>query len=322
VTATGTLVGLEAIRRAADRIAGVARRTPLVDVSDAAGRALHVKCENLQPVGAFKLRGAYNMIARLDPVARARGVITYSSGNHGAAVAYAARRIGIPAVIVMPTTAPDVKVRGASALGAEVLFEGTTTLHRKARAEREQASRGLVMVPPFDHEWIIEGQGTAGLEVIDQLPELATVVVQMGGGGLISGVAAAVKALKPQVRIVGVEPKGAPKMGASLAAGHPVTLEHVQSIADGLLAVRPGDLTFAHVQRLVDDIVQVDDGSIARATVWLFERAHVVVEPSGAVGVAAILEGLVQAPDPIVAILSGGNIALDALAGLSQQFAS
>lgn len=326
MSAKDTLVGLDAIRAAAARITGVARRTPLLNVSDivsaAARRSLHLKCENLQPVGAFKLRGAYNMIARLDPAERARGVLTYSSGNHGAAVAYAARRLGIPALIVMPTTAPDVKVRGAKALGAEVLFEGTTTLQRKARAEREQAARGFVMVPPFDHEWIIEGQGTAGLEIIEQLPETGTVVVPVGGGGLIAGVSAAVKALKPAVRVVGVEPAGARKMSASLAAGRPVTLEGTHSIADGLLAARPGDLPFAHVQRFVDEIVQVDETPIARATVWLFERARLVVEPSGAVTVAAICEGLVNGPDPVVAMLSGGNIAIDALARLSKQLSS
>lgn len=322
MSATGTGVALDAIRDAARRISGVALRTPLVDVTAAAERPLHLKCENLQPIGAFKIRGAYNMIARLEPAVRARGVITYSSGNHGAAVAYAAKRLGIPSVIVMPTTAPDVKVRGARALGAEVVFEGTTTLHRKARAEQEQAARGLVMVPPFDHEWIIEGQGTAGLEIIEQLPEVATVIVPVGGGGLIAGVSTAVKALKPGVRIVGVEPAGAPKMSASLAAGHPVTLDKTSSIADGLLAVRPGELTFAHVARLVDEIVQVDERAIACATLWLFSRARLVVEPSGAVGVAALLEGNITTGEgPSVAVLSGGNIALDTLVELAQQFA-
>jgi threonine dehydratase len=317
MSATGILVSLEAIREAAERISGVALRTPLVDVSAAAGWPLHLKCENLQPVGAFKLRGAYNMIARLDASIRSRGVITYSSGNHGAAVAYAARRLAIPCVIVMPTTAPEIKIAAARALGAEVIFEGTTTLHRKARAEREQEARGLVMIPPFDHEWIIEGQATVGLEILEQLPEAATVVVPVGGGGLVSGVSAAIKALKPHVRVVGVEPAGAPKMSASLAAGHPVTLDRVSSIADGLLAVRPGDLTFEHVKRFVDEIVQVDEEAIARAALWLFARAHLVVEPSGAVGVAALLEGSVRRQGPAVAILSGGNVAVETLAALA-----
>jgi threonine dehydratase len=316
---TTTLAPLVAFTAAAARIKGVARRTPLLNVSDVAGRSLHLKCENLQPTAAFKIRGASNMIARLDPAERARGVLTYSSGNHGQAVAYAARAVGIPAVIVMPTTAPAVKVQGARELGAEVIFEGTTTLHRKARAEQEQASRGLVMVPPFDHEWIIEGQGTAGLEIVDDLPDVGTVVVQVGGGGLISGVSAAVKALRPNVRVVGVEPRDAPKMSASLAAGHPITLDKTESIADGLLAVRPGDLTFAYAQRFVDDIVQVGDEAIVRAMRWLFDRARLVAEPSGAVAAAAVFEGLVAGPEPVVAIVSGGNIALETLVELTSR---
>jgi threonine dehydratase len=315
---TVTLASLNAFTQAAARIHGVARRTPLLDVSDVAGRALHLKCENLQPIGAFKIRGAYNMIAQLDPAERARGVLTYSSGNHGQAVAYAAKVLGIPAVIVMPTTAPAVKVQGARALGAEVIFEGTTTLHRRARAEQEQTARGLMMVPPFDHEWIIEGQGTAGLEILEDLPETGTVVVPVGGGGLISGVSGAVKALRPGVRVVGVEPAGAPKMSVSLAAGHPVTLESTTSIADGLLAIRPGDLTFAYAQRFVDDIVQVSDEAIIRATLWLFDRARLVVEPSGAASVAAVFEDLVNGPEPVVAMISGGNVALETLTGLSR----
>lgn len=313
---TSTLVSLDAIRAAAGRIKGVARRTPLLDVSDVAGRSLHLKCENLQPIGAFKVRGAYNMMARLDPAERSRGVITYSSGNHGNAVAYAARRLGIPAVIVMPTTAPAVKVDGARELGAEVIFEGTTTLHRKARAEQEQQARGLVMIPPFDHEWIIEGQGTVGLEIVEQLSEVGTVVVQVGGGGLIAGVSAAVKALKPNVRVIGAEPAGAPKMTMSRRAGHPVTLESSKSMADGLLAVRPGELTFLHAQQFVDEVVTVDEEAIARATRWLFERAHLVVEPSGAVATAAVIKGLIQDPEPVVAVLSGGNVSIETLASL------
>ncbi len=313
---TAALVSLHAVRAAARRIEGVARRTPLVDVTDIAGQSLLLKCENLQPMGAFKIRGAYNMIAQLPPDERARGVITYSSGNHGQAVAYAARRLGIPAVIVMPTTAPAVKVDGARELGAEVLFEGTTTLHRKARAEKEQQARGLVMVPPFDHERIIEGQGTVGLEIVEQLPEVGTVVVQVGGGGLIAGVSAAVKLLKPAVRVVGVEPAGAPKMTASRRVGHPVTLDSTTSIADGLLAVRPGELTFLHAQQFVDDVVTVDDAAIVKTTRWLVERAHLVVEPSGAVAAAAVFEGLVDGPAPVVAVISGGNVSLATLASL------
>jgi threonine dehydratase len=311
------LVSLDIIRDAARRIRDVAVVTPLLEVrDDPAERArrtgLLLKCENLQASGAFKIRGAYNMVAQLSPEERERGVITYSSGNHGLALALAARLLGAPAVIVMPTKASPVKVDGARRFGAEVLFEGTTTLERKARAEVEAKARGLTIVPPFDHEWIIAGQGTMGLEILAQCPTLAAVYVQMSGGGLISGVSAAIKQSKPSVRIIGVEAAGAARMTASLKAGRPVTLEKVSGVADGLLAVRPGDLTFAHVKAFVDEVVTVDDAGILDALRWLFERAKLVVEPSGAITVAAALKRAPEGdgPDhPTVAVLSGGNVA-------------
>ncbi len=309
------LVHLDDVRAAARRIQGVARVTPVVSLSERGEMPLAAKCENLQPVGAFKIRGAYNMLVQLPPADLARGVITYSSGNHGQAVAYAARLLGAPAVIVMPTTAPPVKVDGVRALGAEVIFEGTTSAERKARAEAEAARRGLAMVPPFDHPWIIAGQGTVGLEILDQCPLVDTVVVPVGGGGLIAGVAAAIKHVRPSVRIVGVEPVGAAKMTASLAAGAPVTLDRVASIADGLLPVRPGDLTFAHVRAYADQMVTVEDSAIERAMAWLFSRAHLVVEPSGAASLAAVQVGAVaRRPSGVtVVVLSGGNVALETL---------
>ena len=199
MTFTTSLVSLADIRAAAERVRPIVRTTPLVDVSGAAGRPLVLKCESLQPGGAFKIRGAYNMVARLTPEQRARGVITYSSGNHGQAMALAARELGAPAVVVMPTTAPAIKVEGARSFGAEVIFAGTTSAHRRERAEAEAASRGLTMVPPFDHAWIIEGQGTAGLEILEQCPDVAAIVVPVGGGGLVAGIAAAVKPLRPEV---------------------------------------------------------------------------------------------------------------------------
>ena len=306
--ASTSLVSFDDVRAAATRIAGVARRTPLIDVGGVNGEpAFTVKCENMQPAGAFKIRGAYNMLAQFSPDARAAGVITYSSGNHGQAVAFAAQLLGVTAVVVMPETAPRVKVNGAERLGAEVLFAGTTVLDRKSRAESEAAARGLTMVPPFDHPWIIAGQGTCGLEIVEQRPSVTVVYVPMGGGGLISGVAVAVNALRPVVRVVGVEPAGAPKMTASRAAGRPVTLPKTASIADGLVAVRPGDFTFAHVQALVDDVLTVDDGEIASAVKWLFDNANVVAEPSGAASVAAVLRGKTAGED-VVAVVSGGNV--------------
>ncbi len=314
------LVSLADIRAAEARIRGVARLTPLLDLSlalpaGAAVKQLLVKCENLQPAGAFKIRGAYNMLSRLGADERGRGVITYSSGNHGQSLALAAHLLGVRAFIVMPTTAPAIKVAGARRYGAEVVFEGTTTLERKARAEAEAAARGLTMVPPFDHPWIIEAQGTIGLEIVSQCPEVETVYVQVGGGGLISGIAAAIKRLKPGARVVGVEPAGAPKMSTSLAAGAPVTLARTASVADGLLAVRPGELTFAHVQALVDEVITIDDERTLDALRWLFRDAKLVVEPSGAITVAAGLAGLSRpGGGPAVAVLSGGNVAPEAFA--------
>ncbi len=315
-----SLVSLSDIKQAAARICGVARVTPLLDLSlalpsSAADRRLFVKCENLQPAGAFKIRGAFNMLAQLGERERASGVITYSSGNHGQSLALAAHILGVRAVIVMPTTVPAVKVEGARRYGAEVLFEGTTTLHRKARAEAEAAERGLTMVPPFDHPWIIAGQGTTGLEICEQLPDVSTVYVQVGGGGLISGIAAAVKGINPGVRVIGVEPKGAPKMSTSLAAGRPVTLPSTSSVADGLLAVRPGEITFTHVQALVDEVVTIEDGATLDALRWLFRDAKVVVEPSGAITVAAALARAGSPKTgPTVAVLSGGNVEPEAFA--------
>ena len=306
-----SLISLGDVRTAAARIAGVARRTPLIEVGGVHGEpAFTVKCENMQPTGAFKIRGAYNMLAQLSPDARAAGVITYSSGNHGQAVAFAAQLLGVTAVVVMPEAASPVKVEGAKRLGAEVLFAGTTVLDRKSRAESEAAARRLTMVPPFDHPWIIAGQGTCGLEIVDQRPSVTVVYVPVGGGGLISGVASAIKALRPNVRIVGVEPAGAAKMTASRTAGHPVTLSKTASIADGLISVRPGDLTFAHVQALVDDVVTVDEGDIAAAVKWLFDNANVVAEPSGAATVAAVLRDHLAGED-VVAVLSGGNVSAE-----------
>lgn len=314
------LVSLSDIQQAARRIRPVARVTPLLDLSlslppGCACAPLLVKCENLQPGGAFKIRGAYNMLSRLGEDERRRGVVTYSSGNHGQSLALAAHLLGIRALVVMPTTAPPVKVAGAKRYGAEVVFEGTTTLHRKARAETEAAARGLTIVPPFDHPWIIEGQGTIGLEILDQCPEVDTVYVQVSGGGLIAGVAAAIKHVKPAARIIGVEPAGAAKMSASLAAGAPVTLPATASVADGLMAVRPGDLTFAHVQALVDEVVTIEDEATLDALRWLFRDAKLVVEPSGAITVAAALSGVARTgTGPAVAVLSGGNVAPEAFA--------
>jgi threonine dehydratase len=314
------LVTLDDIRSAAARISGIARRTPLVHGSTSPGAtALRLKCENMQVAGAFKIRGAANMLARFGRDELARGVITYSSGNHAQALACAAGLLGVPAVVVMPTTAPPVKVSGTRAFGADVMFAGTTSAERKAAAERIQHARGLVMVPPFDHPWIIAGQGTVGLEIIDECPDVHEIFVPVGGGGLLAGVAAAVKALRPETRVIGVEPAGAAKMSRSLAAGSPLTLESTASIADGLLPVRPGDLTFAHARALVDEVVTVDEDRLRDAVRYVAREARILVEPSGAASVAAVLQrygSTADAAHPVVAILSGGNIALDQIAAI------
>jgi threonine dehydratase len=318
------LVALDDIRAAASRIHGVTRVTPLIEACELVGcgrpdaPALRLKCENLQVGGAFKIRGAYNMAAQLTEDRRRAGLMTYSSGNHGLAIALTARMLGVPAVIVMPTTAPAVKVDGARSLGADVLFEGSTTIQRKARAEVEAAARGMTIVPPFDHEQIVAGQGTIGLEILEQCPDVATVYVQMSGGGLISGIATAVKRSRPSVEVVGVEPSGAARMTASLAAGEPVTIAAIASIADGLLAVRPGEITFRHVRAFVDRVVTVEDAGIVDALRWLFAHARLVAEPSGAITVAAAhadaRSGRASTRGPAVAVISGGNVEAAAFA--------
>ena len=306
-----TYVSLDDIRAAAGRVQGTAVRTPVLTLPWPGPGDAHpfwIKCENLQPMGAFKIRGAFNMLAQLPADARARGVITYSSGNHGQGVAMAAKVLGVPAVVVMPTTAPAVKVEGVRTYGAEVIFEGTTSLDRQRRAEAEAAARGLSIIPPFDHPMIIAGQGTVALELLDQVPDLGTVFVPMGGGGLIAGVSAAIKQARPEVRVVGVEPQSAAKMRAALDAGRPVTLDRSSSIADGLMNLRAGDVTFAHVQRFVDELVAVPDDAIAEAVGWLYRQARLVVEPSGAATTAAVTLGLGGPVGTVAAVVSGGNV--------------
>lgn len=308
------LVSLDDIRAAADRVKSAAVRTPALAVPWPGPEPAHrfiIKCENLQPMGAFKVRGAFNMLAQLTDDQRARGVVTYSSGNHGQGVAMAAHAMGVHAVIVMPTTAPAVKVEGVRSYGAEVIFEGTTSIARQQRAEKEAAERGLTVIPPFDHPMVIAGQGTVGLELLEQVPDLATVYVPMGGGGLIAGVSTALKLSRPSVRVIGVEPAGAMKMRAARDAGHPVTLEKTASIGDGIMNMRAGDITFAHVQQHVDELVAVPDEAMAKAVAWLFRNGRIVAEPSGAAPTAAAMLGLGGPVGTVVAIVSGGNVQPD-----------
>jgi threonine dehydratase len=314
------LVGLTEIESAARRLTGVAIPTPLIyadSVSDETGAQVRIKYENLQRAGSFKIRGAYNFISQLSDEQVAPGVITYSSGNQGQAVALAAKLRGIRAVVVMPTTAPKVKRDGAQRLGAELVFAGTTSLERKERAEQIAERDGLAIVPPSDHRHIIAGQGTVGLEIVRAWPDVDLVLVPVGAGGLAAGVAAAVKRIQPKARVVGVEPRGAASMRLALDNGSPQILPEVDTIADGLAPVIVGQLTFEHARDLMDDVITVDDDAIRRATALLIGRQKVVVEFSGATAVAGLLSGRIDGEGGRVAIVvSGGNIDPSQLAAL------
>jgi threonine dehydratase len=314
------LVGLDAFREAHERIRPAIVRTPLYP-SDVLTRELgtdvRLKLESLQRTGSFKFRGAYNYVSQLSADARSKGVITYSSGNHAQAVALAAQLHGARAVVVMPTTSPQIKQEGAKRLGAEVVLEGTTFLERMAKAESLAEERGLVMVPPFDDPTIIAGAGTVGLEMAEDWDAFDSVLVPIGGGGLCSGTAAALRRLRPDIRIYGVEPTGGASMKAALEAGQPVTLDSSTSVADGLLPVRTGNLTFKHVREFVDDVVLVDDDAIREAVSFLFKQQKLVVEFSGAATVAALRSGKVETEGRgVVAVISGGNVDPALLVGL------
>jgi threonine dehydratase len=315
-----SLVTKQDIERAAEAIKGVAARTPLIEahwLSEKLGYEVRLKCENLQRAGAFKIRGAYNAISRVSDSERKRGVITFSSGNHGQAVALAAKLFGVKAVVVMPTTAPGVKVEGAKRLGAEVVLEGTTSTHRYDKAMELAAQYGYVVIPPFDHLDVIAGQGTVGLEILQDLPEVKAVLIPVGGGGQLAGVAAYIKQAKPECVTVGVEPEVADAMYQSRQAGAPVTIKAQPTIADGLMPVRPGDITFEHAQKFVDELVRVPDDAIISATREVIQNAKLVVEFSGAATVAALLSGAYKpAAGPVVAVLSGGNLDPARLAAL------
>jgi threonine dehydratase len=311
------LVGLAELRDAAYTLAPVAVHTPLLPGIGLEGNGpIFVKPEMLQRGGAFKFRGAYNFLAHLTVQERARGVIAPSSGNHAQAVALAARMFGVPATVVMPITVTDAKKNGAVRLGARVELAGTTTQDRMDRAIEIARAEGSTIVPPYDHAVIIAGQGTAGLEIAEDLPEVRTVLVPVGGGGLSAGVATAIKLTAPHARVIGVEPEGAPKLTRARQQGAPAKLEATNSIADGLLAVEIGRLTFSHHQMYLDDVVTVPDAALPRAMRFLMDRMKLIAEPSGAITVAAILEGIVQPAGSTVAVLSGGNIEWPGLVSL------
>jgi threo-3-hydroxy-L-aspartate ammonia-lyase len=319
VAVTTEFVPLEAIRAAAADLAGVAVRTPLLPadaLSDQLDTPVYVKPESLQRVGAFKIRGAWTLVRRLAREG-ATGVVTYSSGNHGQAVAYAARRLGLRAVVVMPETVSEAKRRGVERLGGEVVIAGRTSADRYDRARALSAEQGLAMAPPFDHESIIAGQGTVGLEIVEDCPDVGVVCVPVGGGGLSSGVATAVKALRPAAEVVTVEPEGAPKFFTSRAKGERVVLERTASIADGLITLSVGVLNYRHLVRFTDRSVLVSDAAIREAVRYAVDRLKLVLEPSGAATLAWLLaqpSGALRGP--VVAVLSGGNVEWEGLAHL------
>lgn len=306
------LVSKADLHSAARKLGPVAVHTPLLP-APFLGDDVWLKPEMLQRGGAFKLRGAYNFISRLSPKVRKRGVVAPSSGNHAQAVALAARLLGAPAIVVMPTTVTPAKRGGAERLGARIELAGTTTQDRMDRALEIVEAEGATLVPPYDDPLIIAGQGTVGLEIVKDLPDVKTVLVPVGGGGMSAGVAAAIKLSKPKTRVIGVEPVGAPKLSKARVAGRPVRLDKTGSIADGLLAVEIGHLTFEHHQRFMDDVVLVEDEAMRRAMRLLLDRAKLVAEPSGAITAAAVMEGLVQLKGATVVVLSGGNIEWEGL---------
>jgi threonine dehydratase len=311
-TTANDLVSAADLADAERALRGVAVRTPLLP-APFLGDGVWIKPEMLQRGGAFKLRGAYNFMRKLPRDVLARGVVAPSSGNHAQAVALAAQLLGVPATVVMPTTVTAPKRSGAERLGARIELAGTTTADRMERALEIARTEGATLVPPYDDPDIIAGQGTIGLEILADLPDVATVLVPVGGGGLSAGVATAIKLHRPQARVIGVEPAGAPKLSRARTAGAPVKLDKTSSIADGLLAVEIGHLTFAHHQRYIDDVALVDDAAMRRAMRMLLDRAKLVAEPSGAVTVAALMERAASVTTPVVAVLSGGNIEWDGL---------
>jgi len=309
------MVGLDQIIAARERIAGRVHRTPLLGsgaLSAQTGARIQLKAESFQKTGSFKVRGVFNRIALLTAAERDRGLITISAGNHAQAVAYASGVTGVHATVVMPAHANAAKVAASRAYGAEVILHGDV-FGAFAKMHELQEERALTLIHPFDDEGIIAGHGTVGLEIVEDQPDADLVLVPTGGGGLLSGIAAAVKALRPAARVIGVEPEGAAGVRAALDAGRVVRLDRILTIADGLAPPSTGEAPLEHVRALVDDVVTVEDRHIVEAMRLIFTRCKLVVEPSGAAGLAALLAGRVdyQPGDRIVVVLSGGNVDLE-----------
>ena len=304
-------VDLDDVLAARKLLDGVTRVTPLEHsrvLAAAAGGPVRIKCENLQRTGSFKIRGAYTRIARLTDAERAGGVVAASAGNHAQGVAYAAKLLGAAATVFMPVSAALPKIEATRSYGAEVRLAGTTVDEALVFAREFEAATGAVLVHPFDHPDIVAGQGTVGLEVLEQCPDVRTVLVCTGGGGLVAGIGVAVKGLRPDVRVVAVQAERAAAYPASLAAGHPIPLERMATMADGIAVGRPGDLPFALIRDVVDEVTTVSEAELSRALLFCLERAKLVVEPAGAAAVAALLADPTRWEPPVVAVVSGGNV--------------
>jgi threonine dehydratase len=303
--------GLDDVVAARKVLDDVVLQTPLLHsrvLSEQVGGPVYLKCENLQRTGSFKSRGAYLRISRLSDAERARGVIAASAGNHAQGVAFAAALLGAKATVVMSERAPLPKVEATRSYGAEVILHGSTVEHALARAQELAAERGSIFIHPFEHPDVVIGQGTVGLEIIEQCPDVRTIAVPAGGGGLTSGIAIVAKGTSPAIRVVGVQAEAVAAFPASLAAGHPVAVASGPTMADGIAVARPGELTFAVVAEHVDRVVTVSEESLSRALLICLERSKQVVEPAGAAGVAGLLEHPRAFEPPVVAVLSGGNI--------------
>ncbi|WP_243297382.1 threonine ammonia-lyase [Bacillus litorisediminis] len=317
-------VTLNQIQQARANLAGVIIPTPLQDsstFSKLSGNEIYLKTENLQKTGSFKIRGAYNKIANLSAEEQSKGVVAFSAGNHGAGTAYAAQKLGIRATVVMPENPVASKKNAIESYGARAIEYGTTSIAMYEKAYQLHLEEGLTMVHPFDDIHIIAGQGTIGLEILEEKPDLDAVIVPVSGGGLISGIAAAIKEIKPTIKVIGVNTEGATAMYTSLQHGHPVEVEKVNTIADGLMAKKPGELTFAHTQKYVDDLVLVKESEIAECVSQLAERAKLVVEPSGAAAMAAMINGHINLRNKKVAVIvSGGNISFELYQTLIKEY--
>ncbi len=305
------LVGLADVQAARALLDGISRTTPMEGsraLSERVGGPVWLKCENLQRTGSFKIRGAYVRIARLTEQERSRGVVAASAGNHAQGVALAASLLGCSATVFMPQAAPLPKIAATRAYGASVHLEGATVDDALHAAGRFAAQTGAVLIHPFDHADVIAGQGTVGLEILEQCPDVKTIVVCTGGGGLVSGIAVAVRGLRSDVDIVAAQASGAAAFPPSLVAGVPIALASMTTMADGIAVGRPGEVTFRHVRDLVHRVVTVDDDALSRALLLSLERAKLVVEPAGAAGLAAVMEDPTAFTPPVVVVLSGGNI--------------